>query len=49
VPQAVERLLAAMPNCFAAEDLPGQKEAQRELTTPVSTETPNTFEKGQRR
>ncbi len=49
VPLAVERLLAAMPNCFLPEDSPGQKEAQRELMTPVSTETRNTFEKGQRR
>jgi hypothetical protein len=48
VPQAVELVLAAFPNCFAP-DLPQQKEAQRELATPVSTETPNTFEKGQRR
>jgi hypothetical protein len=47
--QGVERLLAAMPNCFQAEDTPAQKEAQRELMTPVSTDTPNTFEKGQRR
>jgi predicted Zn-dependent protease len=47
--QAVERLLAAFPNCFLPDDLPLQKEAQRELMTPVSTETPNTFEKGQRR
>jgi hypothetical protein len=47
-PQAVERLLAAIPNCFLAEDLPGQREAQRELMTPVSSDTPNTFEKGQR-
>ncbi len=47
--QAVERLLAAMPNCFLVEDLPGQREAQRELMMPVSTEMPNTFEKGQRR
>jgi hypothetical protein len=49
VPQAVELVLAAFPNCFAGQDLPQQKEAQRELATPVSTETPNTFEKGQRR
>jgi len=49
VPQGVERLLEAMPNCFLADDLPGQKEAQRELMAPVSTETPSTFEKGQRR
>jgi len=48
-PQAVERLLAAFPNCFLPEDLPVQREAQRELMMPASTETPNTFEKGQRR
>jgi predicted Zn-dependent protease len=48
-PQGVERLLAAMPNCFQPEDTPGQREAQRELMTPASTDTPNTFEKGQRR
>jgi predicted Zn-dependent protease len=47
--QAVERLLAAIPNCFLPEDLPAQREAQRELMMPASTETPNTFEKGQRR
>jgi hypothetical protein len=47
-PQAVERLLAAIPNCFLPEDLPVQREAQRELMMPASTETPNTFEKGQR-
>jgi predicted Zn-dependent protease len=49
VPQGVERLLIAMPNCFLPQDLPVQKEAQRDLMTPTSTETPNTFEKGQRR
>jgi hypothetical protein len=48
VPRVVERLLAAFPNCFAADDLPQQKEAQRELSAPISTETPNTFEKGPR-
>jgi len=47
-PQAVERLLAAIPNCFLPEDLAAQREAQRELMTPASSETPNTFEKGQR-
>ena len=49
VPQGIERLLAAMPNCFLPADSPGQREAQRELLTPVSAETPSTFEKGQRR
>lgn len=47
--QAVELVLLAFPNCFASQDLPQQREAQRELSTPISTETPNTFEKGQRR
>jgi hypothetical protein len=48
VPQAVERLLAAFPNCLLAADLSQQKEAQRELSAPISTDTPNTFEKGPR-
>jgi Zn-dependent protease with chaperone function len=48
-PTVVERLLAAMPNCFQPEDTPAQREAQRELMTPAPTDTPNTFEKGQRR
>jgi hypothetical protein len=48
-PVMIERLFAAIPNCFLPEDLPAQREAQRELMMPVSTETPNTFEKGQRR
>ena len=48
VPQAVERLVRAMPNCFLADDLAVQKEAQRELIAPIITETPNTFEKGPR-
>ena len=49
VPQAVELVILAFPNCFAPQDLPQQREAQRQLATPVSTDTPNTFEKGQRR
>ncbi len=48
VPQAVERLILAFPNCFHADDLPQQKAAQRDLATPIVTETPNTFEKGPR-
>jgi len=49
VPQTVELILLAFPNCFTSQDLPQQRDAQRELATPVSTDTPNTFEKGQRR
>jgi predicted Zn-dependent protease len=48
VPQVVERLILAMPNCFLPDDLPQQKEAQRDMAAPVFTDTPNTFEKGQR-
>jgi predicted Zn-dependent protease len=48
-PQAVELVLSAFPNCFTPQDLSQQREAQRELATPISTDTPNTFEKGQRR
>src|SRR5205814_2590212 len=47
-PQPAERLLRAFPNCFAADDLPQQKEAQRDLATPFSSETPNSSYKGPR-
>jgi hypothetical protein len=48
VPNAVERLILAFPNCLMADDLPQQKQAQRDLVAPIVTETPNPFEKGPR-